>query len=123
LVVIEQAVQKDSISNASGDPKDITNKVDAANPTCTKGRKRRLSEDKIEQAVQKDSISNASGDPKDITNKVDAGNPTCTKGHKRRLLEDENLSIMTCKKSKVSVHARLFTYEINVFKRRKRTFA
>ena len=75
----------------------------------------------IEQAVQKDSIGNASGDLKDITNKVDATNPTCTKGRKRRLSEDENLGIMTCKKSKVSVHVRIFTCKINAFKRR--TFA
>ena len=39
-----KVVQADPISNASGDLKDITNKDDARNPTCTKGRKRRLSE-------------------------------------------------------------------------------
>jgi hypothetical protein len=78
----------------------------------------------IGQAVQKDSISNASGDLKDITNEVDAANPTCTKGRKRRLSEDENLGIMTCKRSKVSVYVRIFTFcEINVLKRRKQTFA
>jgi hypothetical protein len=70
----------------------------------------------IEQAVQNGSISNASGDPKDTMNKVDVANPTCTKGRKRRLSEDENLGIMTCKKSKVSVRMRIFTYGTNAFK-------
>jgi hypothetical protein len=76
----------------------------------------------IELAVQKDSISDASGVPKDITNKFDEAKPTCTKGGKRRRLsEDENLDITTCKKCKVSVHMRIFTYRINAFKR-KQTF-
>ena len=70
----------------------------------------------IEQAVLKDSISNAGGDLKDNTKIVDAANLTSTKGCKRRLSEDENLGIMTCKKSKVSVHVRIFTYEINASK-------
>ena len=55
-------------------------------------------------------------------NKVDAANPTCTKGHKQRLSGDENLDIMICKKSKVSVHMRIFTYKMKPFKRRKKTF-
>jgi len=69
-----------------------------------------------EPAVLKDSISNKMEDPKVMKNKVDAVNPTCTKGRKRRLSEDENLGILTCKKSKVSVHMRIFTYKINAFK-------
>ena len=68
-----------------------------------------------------DPISNASGDLKDVMNKDDATNPTCTKGRKRRLSGDKNLDIMTCKKGKVSVHVRIFTYEINAFKSRKQT--
>ena len=73
----------------------------------------------IELAVQKDLISDASGVPRDITNKVDEANPTCTKGGKQRCLsEDETLDITTCKKCKVSVHMRIFTYRINSFKRK-----
>ena len=55
-------------------------------------------------------------------NKVDAANLTCAKGRKQRRSEDKNLGIITCKKSKVSVHVKIFTCEINVFKRIKRTF-
>ena len=32
--------------------------------------------------------------------------------------EDENLDIITCKKGKVSVHVRIFTYEINALKQK-----
>lgn len=50
-----------------------------------------------------------------VVDNVDAANPTCTKGRKRRLSEDENLDTLNCKKSKVSVRMRIFTYRINAF--------